>query len=135
MSESRKFVLKESLLVLVGVLIASAVMCGVFALLGKFDLSVVWGGLVGTVLAAGNFFFMAVSATVAADKAEADNVQAGKALMKSSYFIRLLVLALALFVCAKSGVFNLIALVLPLIFVRPVLSLAEFFRKAGGPKA
>jgi hypothetical protein len=50
--------------------------------------------------------------------------------MKSSYFVRLLVLALALFVCAKSGVFNLIALVLPLAFVRPVLSLAEFFRKA-----
>ena len=100
MSESRKFVLKESLLVLVGVLIASAAMCGVFALLGKFDLSVVLGALVGTLLASGNFFFMAVSATVAADKAEADNVQAGQALMKSSYFIRLAVLALAVFVCA-----------------------------------
>ena len=130
MSESRKFVLKESLLVLVGVLILSAIMCGVFALIGKFDLSVVLGALVGTVLSAGNFFFMAVSATLATDKAEADNVEGGKAVMKTSDFVRLLVLALALFVCAKSGVFNLIALVLPLVFVRPVLSLAEFFRKA-----
>lgn len=135
MAESRKFVIKESLLVLLGVLIASAAMCGVFALLGKFDLSVVWGALVGTVLAAGNFFFMAVSATLAADKAEADNVEGGKAMMKTSYFVRLLALAIVLFLCAKSGVFNLIALVLPLVFVRPVLSLAEFFRKAGEPKA
>jgi ABC-type Mn2+/Zn2+ transport system permease subunit len=122
-------------LVLAGVLIASAIMCGVFALLGKFDLSVVLGALAGTVLATGNFFFMAVSATLAADKAEADNVERGKAMMQTSYFVRLLVLAIALFVCAKSGVFHLIALVLPMIFVRPVLSLTEFFRKAGEPKA
>ena len=135
MTDSRKLVLKETAIVALGEAICVALMCGVFALLGKFDLSVVLGALVGTLLASGNFFFMAVSATVAADKAEADNVQAGQALMKSSYFIRLAVLALALFVCAKSGVFHLFALVLPLIFVRPVLSLAEFFRKDGGPKA
>ena len=39
---------------------------------------------------------------------------------------------LTLFACAKSGVFNLFALVLPLVFVRPVLTIAEFFRKTGG---
>lgn len=134
MAQSRKFVITKSLLVLAGVAVCSAIMCGVYALLGKFSLSVVWGGLVGTVLATGNFFFMAVSATLAADKAEADNVEGGKTMMKTSYFLRLAVLALALFVCAKSGVFDLIALVLPLVFVRPVLSLSEFFRKSGESK-
>ena len=134
MTESRRFVLKETLLVLTGVLICAAVMCGVYALWGKFTLSVIWSALVGTALAVGNFFFMAVSATLAADKAEADNVEGGKAMMKTSYFLRLAVLALALFVCAKSGVFDLIALVLPLAFVRPVLSLSEFFRKSGESK-
>ena len=38
-------------------------------------------------------------------------------------------LFLVLFACAKSGLFNKIALVVPLVFVRPTLTLAEFFRK------
>ena len=135
MSESRKFVLTKSLVVLAGVLLCSALMCGVYAMIGKFNLSVVLGAAVGTVLATANFFFMAVSATLAADKAESDNVQAGKNLMKSSYFVRLLVLALVLFGCAKSGWFDLFSLVLPRVFVRPVLSLSEFFRKSGDSKA
>ena len=56
---------------------------------------------------------------------------AGQKLMAGSYPIRLLVLAGALFLCAKSGVFDLIALVLPLLFVRPILTIAEFFSKKG----
>ena len=51
--------------------------------------------------------------------------------MRNSYILRLLVLFVILFACAKSGVFNLIALVLPLVFVRPTLTVAEFFRKKG----
>jgi hypothetical protein len=36
-----------------------------------------------------------------------------------------------LILCAKSGAFDVLALVLPLLFVRPVITLAEFFRKKG----
>ena len=79
-----------------------------------------------------NFFFMAVGTALAADKAESQDVKAGQLLVRNSYMIRLVVLAVALFACAKSGVFNLFALVLPLVFVRPVLTIAEFFRKTGG---
>lgn len=131
MAESRKFVLKETLLVLAGVLICTALMCGVYALLGRFDLSVLLGGLVGTLLSCGNFFFMAMIATLAADKAEQQDAEGGKKLMKSSYPIRILVLAAVLILCAKSGYFNVLALALPLAFVRPVLMILEFFRKKG----
>ena len=51
MIESRKLVLKETAVISVGEVICVAVMCIAYALLGKFDLSVVWGALVGTVLA------------------------------------------------------------------------------------
>lgn len=135
MSESRKFVMRQTALVFAGVMVCVAVMIGVYALLGRFGLPVVLGGIVGGVLATANFFFMAVSAELAADKAQADNVKGGKALMQSSYMIRLVVLAVILFACAKSGWFNLIALVLPLVFVRPVLSILEFFRKSGEIRA
>ena len=134
MTESRKFVLKQSALVLLGVMVCVAAMIGVFAMIGKFSWPVVLGGLVGGLISSGNFFFMAVSAELAADKAEQDNVQGGKALMQTSYTVRLIAMAVILFACAKSGWFNLFALVLPLVFVRPVLSLLEFFRKSGEAK-
>ena len=131
MTESRKLVLKETALIAVGELLCVALMCGVYALIGKFSLSVLLGGLVGLLVAAGNFFFMAVAATLAADKAEAQDVEGGKKLMKSSYPVRMLVMAGVLILCAKSGFFDVIALVLPLLFVRPILTIAEFFGKKG----
>ena len=132
MTESRKIVFKETALIASGELICVAIMCGVYAIIGKFALSVVLGGLVGLLVATGNFFFMAVAATLAADKAEAQDVEGGKKLMKGSYPIRMLVMAGILILCAKSGVFDVLALVLPLVFVRPILTVAEFFRKKGG---
>jgi len=130
--DSKKIVWQETGIVAAGVLLCTALMVGIFALLGKFDISVLLGGIVGALLSVGNFFFMAVGTSLAADKAENQDVNAGKLLVRNSYIIRLLVLAVLLFACAKSGVFNLFALVLPLIFVRPTLTIAEFFRKTGG---
>ena len=130
--DSKKIVWRETGIVAAGVLPCTALMIGVFAMLGKFDISVALGGAVGALLAIGNFFFMAVGITLAADKAEKQEVNAGKLLARNSYMIRLLVLAVLLFACAKSGVFNIFALVLPLVFVRPALTIAEFFRKTGG---
>ena len=43
----------------------------------------------------------------------------------------LAVMAVVLFVCARSGYFDVVALVLPLVFVRPVLTVREFFKKKG----
>ena len=127
--DSRKIVIKESAIVLAGVTICSAAMVGIFALLGKLDSTILLGALVGTVAASLNFFFMAVIAMMAADKAEQQNVKGGEALIRGSYPIRMGVLFLVLFTFAKSGLCNPIALVVPLVFVRPTITIAEFFRK------
>ena len=131
MTESRKIVLKETAFLATGELICVALMCGVYALIGKWDVAVLLGGLVGLLVATGNFFSLAVVATLASDKAEAGDVETGQKLMKGSYPIRLLVMAVVLFLCAKSGYFDVIALVIPLVFVRPILTVKEFFRKKG----
>ena len=131
MTESRKIVFKETAIVAAGEALCVALMCGVYALLGKFGISVLLGGLVGGLLATGNFFFLAVVATLAADRAQAQDVQGGQKLMKSSYPIRLLVLAGLLILCAKSGYFDVLALALPLLFVRPALTVAEFLNRKG----
>lgn len=129
--DSKKIVYQETGIVAIGVLICTAVMIGAFALLGKYDTSVLLGGIVGAILSIGNFFFMAVGTSLAADRAEKQDVKGGQALIRNSYMLRLAVLFVLLFACAKSGLFNLFALVLPLIFVRPSLTIAEFFRKKG----
>ena len=129
--ESRKIVYRETGIVAIGQAICLAVMYAVFALLGYFDRSVLLGGIIGTVLSVGNFFFMAVGASLAADKAVRQDVKGGTALMKGSYMLRLLVMFLILFACVKSGLCNALASVLPLVFVRPVITVAEFFRKRG----
>lgn len=129
--DSRKFVLKETAIVALGQALCVAAMIGIFALLGYYDRSVLLGGIAGGLLAVLNFFFMAVIATLAADRAERQDVQGGQKLVQSSYPLRLLAIAAVLFLCAQSGWFNIIALVLPLAFTRPTLTIAEFFRKKG----
>ena len=104
----------------------------VFALLNKYDTSVLLGGLAGALIATANFFFMSLFATVAADKAEAQDVAGGQKLIQLSYMGRMLGLFLVLFLCAKSGLFHVLALAIPLIFTRPILTVSEFFKKKGG---
>ena len=131
MTDSRKFVLQQTAVIAIGEAVCVALMCAVYALIGKFDISVLLGGAVGLLVATGNFFALAVVATLASDKAEAGDPLSGQKLMKSSYPIRLLAMAGVLILCAKSGAFDVIALALPLVFVRPILTIAEFFKKKG----
>lgn len=129
--DSRKFVLKETAVVALGQTLCVAAMIGVFALLGYFDRSVLIGGIAGGILAILNFFFMAVGAGIAADKAQAQNVKGGQATIQMSYMVRLVVLFIVLFALVKSGLCNVIAAVVPLVFTRPILTISEFFRKSG----
>lgn len=126
---SRKIALRETGIIALGEAIGTALMIAVFALLDKFDTSVLLGGILGAVIAVVNFFAMAVVTTLAGDRAEAQDVEGGKKLLQASYPIRMLALAAILFLCARSGVFHVAALVIPLLFVRPTITLAEFFRK------
>ena len=125
----RKMVLKETGIVAIGECIGVAILFGIFALLGRFDRSVLIGGLVGGVMAILNFLIMAIGVNLAADKAMAQNVAGGQLTIRGSYFIRMILLFVILFAFAKSGIADAIALVVPLIFVRFTITLAEFFRK------
>lgn len=130
--DPRKIVYKETLVIALGEALCIAAMLGIFALLGKLDSTVWLGGLVGGLLAVGNFLFMAIGTSLAADKAQAQNVKGGKAVLQFSFLIRYAVMFAVLFAGAKSGYCNLIALLLPLVFVRPILTFGEFFRKKEG---
>lgn len=132
---TRQFVLRETAMLAVGEVVCAAAMVGLFALLGYYDSTVLIGALIGCVLAVGNFFLMAVASEAAADKAMNEDVKGGKATIKTSFRMRLVVLFVLLIVLARSGVCNPIAMVVPLLLVRPVITVVEFFRKSGEVKS
>ena len=133
--DPRKIVLHETLVIAVGTVLCAAVMVGIYAMLGFLDRTVVLGALIGSVLSIANFFIMAVSTNLAADKAQEQDVSAGKKLVQSSYMIRLLAIFGILFVFAKTGLCDPLSMVLPLAFVRPVITVYEFFRKKEDKKS
>ena len=130
--DSRKIIFQETSVIAIGEAICVPLMVLAFFLCGAFDRTVVFGGIAGALIATANFFFMAMSTSLAADKALAEDVKGGQATMQFSYIFRLIFMFGALAVCAKSGMMNLLALVIPVLLVRPIIMFAEFFRKKGG---
>ena len=130
--ESRKFLFRETAFVAVGQMLCTALMIFIFALLGKYDTSVLLGGIVGALIATANFFFMSLFISLAADKAEAQDIAGGQKLIQLSYMGRMAGLLLVLVLCAKSGIFHVLTLAIPLVFTRPILTVAELFKKKGG---
>lgn len=129
MTPSRRYVINQTLLILAGEAVCTAAAWAVFALLDKFDAAVFLGSMVGMLAATGNFFALAVAATLAADMAEKQDVEGAQKLLRGSYPIRLVVMAAVLFLCGKSGYFNVIAMALPLLAVRPIIAVSEFLKK------
>ena len=128
--DSRKIVIQETAIMAIGVFLCAGLMVGVFVALGYFQMNVLWGALAGSLVTVGNYFFLAVTVSLASDKAAEGMVEQAQKMIRLSSVVRLAVMALLLFACIKLGA-NVLALVLPLVFERPVLMLMEFFRKKG----
>ena len=130
--DSRKYVFKETGVIAVGQAVCMGVMFAVFGLLKKFTLAVLLGGVVGALIAVANYFLMSLFANMAADKAEKQDVAGGQKIIQLSYMGRMIGMLAVLVICAKSGVFHIIALVIPLALNRPILTVAELVKKKGG---
>ena len=128
--DSRKIVLKETAVVAAGEVVCCAVMIAVFAALDLFGMKILWSALIGAAVMTVNYFFMAMIVCLSADKAEQGQVKEAQNMVRLSSVIRLVVMGVILLACIKLGA-NAIALLLPLVFVRPILMVGEFFRKKG----
>lgn len=123
---------KETASIAVGMVICVAAMIGVYALLGRYDTSVLLGGAVGGLLAMAYYLSMVICANIATKKALEQDVQGGQKLMQLAHPIRLAVLFGLLVLCALTKKFNLLALVLPIVFVRPILGVADLISRKKG---
>lgn len=134
----------------IGELIVSALTVGVYALIGKFNMSVLWGALLGSLVITLNFFILSLSVNRAIDKALSErgegelseeelqkftleHTAAIQASAKGSYLLRTLLLLGTLILAFLLGdVFDVIATLVPLLAFRPVLMINEFIKTKGG---
>ncbi len=118
--------LRSMLPILLITLAMTGVMIGVYALIGRLTGKVLLGAALGTAAALLNFAVMTLS-VVKAESAESP--ERGALQVRLNYVIRMIVLAAALIVALKTDVFDPIATVLPLCFIRIAIFVSEIFRK------
>ena len=129
--DHKKDVFQELLPATAGVLLCSGVMVGVYALIGKFSMNVVLSALGGSAVIILNYLCLALTVTLATRKAEQGDTKGAQNMISLSSLLRLLLMGAMLFGGIKLGG-NVIALVLPLVFLRPVLMVSGLMRKKGG---
>lgn len=130
--ESRKSVIKQTLRFALGILSGAVITVLIYLAIGKFSAKVVIGAAVGTLISVGNFFFMCVS-LINATESEIDSTRV-VAKARGGYMLRMLAIAALLILAIKSGYCDVIATIVPLLLMRPVLMLEEFFGKNGDKK-
>ena len=130
--DGAKFVKRETMIIAVGEMLLVGLMIAVFALGGKFDWTVLVGGIAGGVLTILNFYIMALNAVSASDKAVKNDVTGGKSLMHFSYIARYAVIFIVLCVLAITKVGHPVACALPLVFIQPVIFARNFLKKKVG---
>lgn len=128
--DHRKTVLQQTGMLALGVLLCSGIMVGIFFALGQYQTNVLWGALLGSAVIIANHFFLSLTVHLAADRSQQGDVTKAKAMIQTSSLVRLMAMGAVLLIGVKLGC-NVIALVLPLAFQRPVLMVMEFFGKKG----
>lgn len=129
--DSRKIVFRETAIVAVGEVLLSAVMVAVFAALGYFQMNVLWGALAGALVTTANYFSLALVVCLASDRATAGDPAQGQKMIRLSATTRLFFTGGLLAVAILLGC-NVIATVVPLLFLRPIMYVAEFLKKKEG---
>lgn len=120
----QKAVVQETLRIAAGTLALAALMNGVFALLGKWDITVLWGTLLGCAAAVLNFILLGVTVQMmAAD----GNEKRGKLKLQLSYSLRMLAMLAVVVLGIKLSCFSWPAVVLPLLFPRITIALMQLF--------
>lgn len=109
-------------------LIMSALMEAVFLIIGRWDLPVLFGNLLGAGVGILNFFLMGLGLQKALDKDEKD----AKATVAFSHTMRFFLLALVLILAAVLDWFNLLAAIISLIMPTAAVYMSAMVSKKKG---
>ena len=117
---------KETLKIVIGEAVVLILMFLIFALIGRFDSTVVLGGLLGA--AANILYFVFICIGVNSAVKEEDHKRQKQSLTVS-YYLRLLILGIILAIGLKFDCFHNIAVIVPVLMTRPILTVAEILGK------
>lgn len=141
----------DTLWLLIGELIVSLAVAGVYLIIRKFDYTVATGALLGSFVTVLNFFILSVGVNRAVDRyikergneemddeqaeefAKKHNMDVQNAMLKS-YIFRILLMIGSLVLALFSGWFDVIATVIPLLAYRPVMYGVEFIKTKLGKR-
>ena len=117
-----KRTISEVLKVAAGNFILGAVMVLVFIIIGKFNLSVLWGALLGNAFVSLSFLWLGFSVERNVQK-DPKNAQTR---VSATYTLRLLAAAAMVFIAIKVNIFNPVAAIIPLFYQRFVIMFIGF---------
>ncbi len=103
---------KETLFLLAGEAIMTAFLIAVYLIIGKFSLSILFGGLLGSAVAVGNFFAMCLTIQKAIHLEEGDRAK----MVRASHSTRLMLIALFLVIFLAVLKLDVLATLIPLLF-------------------
>ena len=118
-------VLYETRVIAIWTIIFSAVTQAVFLIIGKWDITVLLGNILGDIAIILNFLLMGITVQNAVKMEEKE----AKKLIKSSQGLRTLMLFVFVVIGAALPLFNLWAVVIPLFFPRIAIALRPLWDK------
>ena len=122
-----KEVLRENRKMAVGCLVCTVLVMAGFLFARQFDYTVVLGGVIGWMLAVGNFFFMSVGITKALETGEEN---AAKLKMRTSYITRTLVMLAVIAVSLVLDQIHWLPVVASVFYPRIVITALNLFSLA-----
>lgn len=108
---------RETKRIAIGQSILLAVMLMVYIALGRFSLSILLGGLIGSAYAVFNFFMLGMTVQKVASMKE-ENAELARMQMKSSYNSRMVGMVLLMVICFALPFVDGLAAIIPLVFPR-----------------
>ncbi len=121
-------IIKETKYIAIIVMIFSMLMQSVVLILGVWNITFIFGNILGFLAAVGNFFLMGITVQKALSKGEED----AKKLIKVSQSLRLLMLlVVAVIAYLLDNVFNIFSVIIPYLFPRIAVMLRPIFEKRG----
>ena len=118
--------IKEVRKIVIGEAIVLAVMFTVFSIIGKYDITVLYGGLLG---AASNILYFLLICISVNNAMREKNTNRQKTSMAMSYYTRLILLGICIAIGLYFDCFHNIAVIIPVLATRPILYVAELFGK------
>lgn len=112
----QKAIIDQTRSIAIGVIFLDVLMCLVFLIIGRFELSVIFGAVWGSLFAIGNFFFMGVAVQKAMDMGEN-----ARKYMQRNYTVRMLVCVAGMAAAIYIPFFHDIASLIPFLFPKIII--------------